>query len=191
MKVLKCFLFGAAVLGVCVLMHFYGEATAAKEMQEDIAKEVIRLHVVANSDLEMDQKLKLEVKEEIVKMLRKKMKKSDSVEAAAHVLQAQIPEIEQCAANYIEKKGYDYPVTATLEKFVDQGFVKEFADLFLLDRYKEQIVSMDGFGEKSYENLQAALERAKHTTMARFVYGLGIAGIRRRQCQGTVPCVFR
>ena len=57
MKVLKCFLFGAAVLGVCVLMHFYGEATAAKEMQEDIAKEVIRLHVVANSDLEMDQKL--------------------------------------------------------------------------------------------------------------------------------------
>ena len=51
---------------------FYGEATAAKEMQEDIAKEVIRLHVVANSDLEMDQKLKLEVKEEIVKMLRKK-----------------------------------------------------------------------------------------------------------------------
>ena len=55
MKVLKCFLFGAAVLGVCVLMHFYGEATAAKEMQEDIAKEVIRLHVVANSDLEMDQ----------------------------------------------------------------------------------------------------------------------------------------
>ena len=66
---------------------------------------------------------------------------------------------------------------ATLEKFVDQGFVKEFADLFLLDRYKEQIVSMDGFGEKSYENLQAALERAKHTTMARFVYGLGIAGI--------------
>ena len=66
---------------------------------------------------------------------------------------------------------------ATLEKFVDQGFVKEFADLFLLDRYKEQIVSMDGFGEKSYENLQASLERAKHTTMARFVYGLGIAGI--------------
>ena len=127
MKVLKCFLFGAAVLGVCVLMHFYGEATAAKEMQEDIAKEVIRLHVVANSDLEMDQKLKLEVKEEIVKMLRKKMKESDSVEAAAHVLQAQIPEIEQCAANYIEKKGYDYPVTATLENCYFP--VKQYGDM--------------------------------------------------------------
>lgn len=127
MKVLKCFLFGAAVLGVCVLMHFYGEATAAKEMQEDIAKEVIRLHVVANSDLKMDQKLKLEVKEEIVKMLRKKMKESDSVEAAAHVLQAQIPEIEQCAANYIEKKGYDYPVTATLENCYFP--VKQYGDM--------------------------------------------------------------
>lgn len=66
---------------------------------------------------------------------------------------------------------------ATLEKFVDAGFVREFSDLFHLEQYKEQIVSMEGFGEKSYENLQASLERAKDTTMARFVYGLGIAGI--------------
>ncbi|MCI8506733.1 MAG: NAD-dependent DNA ligase LigA [Lachnospiraceae bacterium] len=66
---------------------------------------------------------------------------------------------------------------ATLEKFVDAGFVKEFADLFHLEQYKEQILSMEGFGEKSYENLQASLERSKETTMARFLYGLGIAGI--------------
>ncbi|MCI8549661.1 MAG: NAD-dependent DNA ligase LigA [Lachnospiraceae bacterium] len=66
---------------------------------------------------------------------------------------------------------------ATLEKFVDAGFVREFADLFHLEKHKEQILSMDGFGEKSYENLQASLERAKDTTMARFIYGLGIAGI--------------
>ncbi len=66
---------------------------------------------------------------------------------------------------------------ATLEKFVDAGFVREFADLFYLDRYRDQIVSMEGFGEKSYENLQAALLRARETTMARFVYGLGITGI--------------
>ena len=116
MKTLKCFLFGAVVLGVCVLMHFYGEATAAREMQEDIAKEVIRLHVVANSDLEADQKLKLEVKEEIVKMLRKKMKESDSVEAAAHVLQAQIPEITLTD-----------PVTAKLENCYFP--VKQYGDM--------------------------------------------------------------
>ena len=66
---------------------------------------------------------------------------------------------------------------ATLEKFVDAGFVREFADLFYLERYKEQIISMEGFGEKSYENLQASLKRAKDTTMPRFVYGLGIANI--------------
>ncbi|MCI8464761.1 MAG: NAD-dependent DNA ligase LigA [Lachnospiraceae bacterium] len=66
---------------------------------------------------------------------------------------------------------------ATLEKFVDAGFVREFSDLFHLERYREQIVSMEGFGEKSYENLLASVERAKDTTMARFLYGLGIAGI--------------
>lgn len=126
-KVVKSVLFATAVLGVCVLMHFYGEATEAKERQEDIAKEVIRLHVVANSDLEMDQKLKLEVKEEIVKILRQRMKKSESVEEAAAVVQAEIPEIEQCAASYIKKKGYDYPVKATLENCYFP--VKQYGDM--------------------------------------------------------------
>ena len=60
---------------------------------------------------------------------------------------------------------------------MDAGFVREFADLFYLEQYKEQIISMEGFGEKSYENLQASLKRAKDTTMPRFVYGLGIANI--------------
>ena len=66
---------------------------------------------------------------------------------------------------------------ATLEKFVDAGFVREFSDLFHLDRYKEQIISMEGLGEKSFDNLQESIEKAKNTTMARFVYGLGIANI--------------
>ena len=127
MKVFRWILFGAAVFGVCVLMHFYGKATEAKEMQEDIAKEVIRLHVVANSDLEMDQTLKLEVKEEIVKMLRHKMKKSDSVEEAAKIVQAQIPEVEKCAEEYIRKKGFDYPVNATLENCFFP--VKQYGDM--------------------------------------------------------------
>ncbi len=66
---------------------------------------------------------------------------------------------------------------ATLEKFVDAGFVREFSDLFHLERYRDQILSMEGFGEKSYENLLASLKRARDTTMARFLYGLGISGI--------------
>ena len=66
---------------------------------------------------------------------------------------------------------------ATLEKFVDAGFVREFADLFQLENHREEIISMEGFGEKSFENLKASLEKARTTTLPRFVYGLGIAGI--------------
>lgn len=66
---------------------------------------------------------------------------------------------------------------ATLEKFIDLGFLHEFADLFHLDRYREQIVEMEGFGEKSYQNLTESIERAKHTTLPRVIYGLGIANI--------------
>lgn len=65
----------------------------------------------------------------------------------------------------------------TLEKFIAAGFIKEFADIFHLDRYRDVIVEMDGFGEKSYENLIAAAKKASHTTYPRLIYGLGIAGI--------------
>ena len=65
----------------------------------------------------------------------------------------------------------------TLEKLIDMGFVKEFEDLFLLDRYKERIVNMEGFGEKSYSNLIESIEKASKTTLPRFLFGLGIPGI--------------
>ncbi len=66
---------------------------------------------------------------------------------------------------------------ATLEKFIGAGFIHEFADIFHLDRHKEAIVEMEGFGEKSYENLIQATKKASKTTLIRVVYGLGIAGI--------------
>lgn len=65
----------------------------------------------------------------------------------------------------------------TLEKFISEGFIHEYADLFHLDRYREKIVEMDGFGEKSYENLIAAARRAATTDLYRVLYGLGIPGI--------------
>jgi DNA ligase (NAD+) len=65
----------------------------------------------------------------------------------------------------------------TLEKFIGSGFIKEYADLFYLDRHREAIIEMDGFGEKSYENLMASLEQARHTTLPRVVYSLGIPNI--------------
>lgn len=66
---------------------------------------------------------------------------------------------------------------ATLEKFIGAGFIKEFADIFHLDRHEETITQMEGFGRKSYDNLIRATETASHTTLARMVYGLGISGI--------------
>ena len=66
---------------------------------------------------------------------------------------------------------------ATLEKFILKGFIKDFGDIFEIGRYREEIVNMDGFGEKSFDNLMASLERAKHTTLPRLLYSLGIANI--------------
>ncbi len=66
---------------------------------------------------------------------------------------------------------------ATLEKFTGHGFIKDLSDLFKLDRYKEQIVSLDGFGTKSYDKLTAAAEKARHTTLAKVLGGLGIPGV--------------
>ena len=66
---------------------------------------------------------------------------------------------------------------ATLEKLVDLGIVKEPADLFHLSRYKDMIISMEGFGEKSYENLITAVENVREIEMYRFLYSLGIPNI--------------
>ena len=66
---------------------------------------------------------------------------------------------------------------ATLEKFIGAGFIHEYADIFHLDQYRDTIVEMDGFGQKSYDNLMASIQTASNTTLPRLVYGLGIAGI--------------
>lgn len=66
---------------------------------------------------------------------------------------------------------------ATLEKFIINGYIKDFTDLFHLDRYADQIRAMEGFGEKSYENLQNSIAAARTTTLPRLVYSLGIPNI--------------
>lgn len=66
---------------------------------------------------------------------------------------------------------------ATLEKFIAKGYVHEYADIFHLNRYKDEITGMDGFGEKSYQNLINSIETARKTTLPRLIYSLGIANI--------------
>lgn len=65
----------------------------------------------------------------------------------------------------------------TLEKFIGRGFIREFADIFELERYREEIVAMEGFGEKSYENLIAGIDKARKTTLPRLLYALGIPNV--------------
>ena len=66
---------------------------------------------------------------------------------------------------------------STLEKFLARGFLHEFADVFKLSHYEQEITQMEGFGEKSYSNLIQSIETARETTLPRVIYGLGIENI--------------
>lgn len=65
----------------------------------------------------------------------------------------------------------------TLEKWLGRGFVQEFPDLFSLEKHREEIIGMEGFGLKSFEKIQENVEKAKTSNLGRLLYGLGIEGI--------------
>ena len=96
-------------------------------MQQDIAEEILRLHVVANSDSEEDQALKMEVKESIVTYLRGIMGDAKSVEEARLEIQKRLPEIEDLAREKMKMEGYDYEADAVLGKCYFP--VKEYGDV--------------------------------------------------------------
>ena len=66
---------------------------------------------------------------------------------------------------------------ATLEKFIGEGFIRDFTDIYHLDRYEETIKTLEGFGEKSYAKLITSVENSRSTTMPKVIYSLGIANI--------------
>ncbi len=66
---------------------------------------------------------------------------------------------------------------ATIEKLIAKRLISEPADLFCVGKYKDEIINMEGFGEKSFANLVASIEKARNTTAARLLYSLGIPGI--------------
>jgi len=66
---------------------------------------------------------------------------------------------------------------ASLERFIQKGFLHEFSDIFYLPEHREAIVALDGFGEKSYQNMCGAIERARKQTAAKLIYSLSIPGI--------------
>ncbi len=66
---------------------------------------------------------------------------------------------------------------ATLEKFIAKGFIHQYQDIFHLDRYKSDIVAMEGFGERSYKKLINSIETARDVELPKLIFSLGIANI--------------
>ncbi len=115
------------VVATGILMYLYGEATKGQRQQRAIAEQIIRLHVIANSDTDEDQELKMKVKETIVTYLRGEMQDATSVDEARQAIREHLPEIEEIAAEKMRAEGYEYTAEATLgESYFP---VKEYGDL--------------------------------------------------------------
>ena len=71
----------------------------------------------------------------------------------------------------------------TLKKFLEKGFVENYPDLFRLEEHKDEITTMEGFGEKSYQNLIASIEKAKDVELPNFIYALGINHVGLRNAK--------
>ena len=66
---------------------------------------------------------------------------------------------------------------ATLEKLIARGMIHDFADIYKLDRFKDEICNMDGFGVKSYENMMESINKSRTTNLVRVIFAMGIPGI--------------
>lgn len=87
-----------------------------QEIQQGIAGEIFRLHVIANSDTQKDQELKLEVKNQVVDFLEETVGETHSAEETKEAVLTHLAQIEEEAVDTVEEKGYDYPVQAVVEK---------------------------------------------------------------------------
>ena len=93
---------------------------------------------------------------------------------------------DECQAKHIKSfthfvsrdaMGIDGLSEATIEKLIGKGLIKEYADIFHIERYKDDIVTMEGFGEKSFQNLHASVNKARKTNTVRVLYSLGIPNV--------------
>lgn len=93
-----------------------------------------------------------------------------------------------CAAKLVQKFNHFCEKTrmnieglsaTTLEKFIGHGWIRNFGDLYDLEKHREDIINTEGFGVKSYERLQASIEKRRRCTLAQFIAGLGIPMVGR------------
>lgn len=129
-KMKKKLLVTGIVLGLLItgtLMHLYGKALEGQARQRAIAEQIIRLHVIANSDSDEDQEVKLKVKESIITYLRGEMQDAVSVGEARQAIRDHISEVEEIAQEKLLAEGYQYGASASLERCYFP--IKEYGDM--------------------------------------------------------------
>ncbi len=97
----------------CILLS---TTIQTRSLQQGMAQKVLRFHVLANSDSQADQELKLKVRDQVGTLMAEKLKNAETLEESTQVVKQNLDAIESCAETTIQKEGYAYPVTAKLER---------------------------------------------------------------------------
>jgi len=81
--------------------------------------------------------------------------------------------------NFVSKSAMniDHLGESTLEKFIDKGWIKTFADIYHLDEHKSEIINMDGFGKKSYDKMWQAIQNSREVKLENFLVSLGVSNL--------------
>lgn len=140
-KTLAFYIIGA----LCVIIFPFTHERGNPQLQEHIAEEIIRFHVIANSDTDADQALKLKIKDQVVLFLRDKLMETENIEEARDIINTNLDLVEDTAKQVMENEGYDYTVKASLA-FCDFP-VKQYGDMY--------------FPAGKYEALRVELGRAE------------------------------
>lgn len=133
---------------ICILLVLpINNIVKGSVTQEDIAKKIIRFHVVANSDSDKDQQLKLKIRDEILKFIEPKLKKSNSLDESRNILKSNNNEMKKIAEDIIKNSNFKYSVRTSLSN--DNFPVKEYGNIVLpageYEAYK--IIIGNGKGE--------------------------------------------
>jgi len=110
------FLFFIILFSETAILFVKASAIHQEKLQEGIAENIIRFHVIANSDSNRDQELKLKVKEALVETLSPKLEKTETITGAYTLLEEQLPKIKETAEAVLQTNGCSYPVTVTLNE---------------------------------------------------------------------------
>lgn len=124
------------IISICVLLIIsflcfmqFLHTSNFKNLQEDISHEILRFHVVANSDSKQDQEIKLVIKEELTTALKPSLKHAKNIDEARVIIKENLSTLEQIANQTLIDNGYEYTASASLEK----GYfpLKVYGDLTL------------------------------------------------------------